>query len=226
MSALAVALFLVNSTCPTETQSWRLSIHAGVREGNALRVHLILVCRPDLLNAVETRTKLPLTPLQIAADRGKTAVVKVLLAHGADVHADGWGWTSPLQLAASRGHREIAELLLKHGAVLDLYSAVALGRREEVEGYLQLAEVFGLSKQLANVCWAESPWHDTPLLRVAIGKGHVEMVRLLLAHGASPFTRPVTRPCYISDNNWKGATIGLAPAGTAASDFDLPALKP
>lgn len=226
MSTLAVALFLVNSTCPAGTHNWRLGIHDAVRDGNVLRVHLILIARPDLLNVVEPRTKLPLTPLQIAAFHGRTEVAKVLLAHGANVHSDGWGWKSPLQLAASYGYREIAELLLKHGAVLDLYSAVALGKRDEVEGYLRLAAAFGLSKRVANASWAECPWHDTPLLRVAIAHGQVEVARLLLAHGANPLAQPVSRPCYISDNNWKGTVIGLTPGGTETNGFDLPPLQP
>ena len=52
-------------------------------------------------------------PLQLAAERRRAEIARLLLERGAD--AEGYGW-SPLQLAAHWGHEEIAELLLEHGA--------------------------------------------------------------------------------------------------------------
>ncbi|MBZ5627062.1 MAG: ankyrin repeat domain-containing protein, partial [Acidobacteriia bacterium] len=56
------------------------------------------------------------TPLVRMVDRGKTAAVRVLLEHGADVsgrHPDG---RSLIQLACDKGSQEIMSLLQEHGA--------------------------------------------------------------------------------------------------------------
>jgi len=56
------------------------------------------------------------TPLARMVDRGKTAAVRVLLEHGADVnarHADG---RSLMQVASDKGHQGILDLLREYGA--------------------------------------------------------------------------------------------------------------
>lgn len=66
---------------------------------------------------VTVRDAKNLTPLHVAASRGQSAVAKLLLGHGADVHGpskDG-DWT-PLVFAAYRGHAEVARLLVENGA--------------------------------------------------------------------------------------------------------------
>ena len=52
------------------------------------------------------------------------------------------------------------------------------------------------------------------------------MAKLLLRYGANPNAKVTTRPLFISDNNFKGATIGLTPAGTVTPDLDVPVRKP
>jgi hypothetical protein len=75
------------------------------------------------------------TPLHLAARNGDAAIVKILLAHGADVKArniereentgpDDWmgpappvlGGLTPLGVAVKEGHKEVADLLRQHGA--------------------------------------------------------------------------------------------------------------
>lgn len=56
------------------------------------------------------------TPLIIAAERGNTAIVKMLLNHGAKVDEWDWSGVTTLHYAAMRGHSEIVQLLLGHGA--------------------------------------------------------------------------------------------------------------
>ena len=57
------------------------------------------------------------TPLHFAADRGNTAIVDTLLAHGADVKAvDDFDRCTPLHWAAQQGHTAIVEALLAKGA--------------------------------------------------------------------------------------------------------------
>jgi len=75
------------------------------------------------------------TPLHLAARKGDLAVVKILLAHGADLKAvniereektgpDDWmgpappvlGGLTPLGVAVKEGHKDVADLLRQHGA--------------------------------------------------------------------------------------------------------------
>jgi len=112
--------------------------------------------------------------LQLAAERGRVEIARLLLERGADVggNVGGYGWT-PLQLAAHRGHQPVAELLLEHGARLDISSAALLGDAAVV-GQL-LAE--DPSRATAPALDEAPPLHHAATPGVA---------RLLLARGASP----------------------------------------
>lgn len=57
-----------------------------------------------------------LTPLQIAADRGHTSVVALLLEYNADKEATNAKWQTPLMLAAEGRHYDVVRLLLHAGA--------------------------------------------------------------------------------------------------------------
>ena len=46
---------------------------------------------------------------------GHTAVVKLLIQHGADVHARD---NEAVRKASKNGHADVVQLLIKHGAVL------------------------------------------------------------------------------------------------------------
>jgi ankyrin repeat protein len=68
------------------------------------------------------------TPLHLAARKGDVAIVRILLAHGADVewrNAERRSWLAksgpgsgltPLGVAVKEGHKEVADLLRQHGA--------------------------------------------------------------------------------------------------------------
>lgn len=202
-----------------DPHDWKTGLYGAVRDGDADRVRQFLVAYPELLDETERFTKCPLTPLEIAAERNQLGVMGLLIERGADVKAG-----RPLWLAAYHDHREAAELLLKHGATLDLYSAVALDRRAEVERMLRVAAVFGRGKRLANARCAVFG-DEVPVVRVASDKGLAEMVKLLVRHGADPDAKSIHRPSYISDNNFKGVTVGLTPAGTSAPDLVVPVRK-
>jgi len=68
---------------------------------------------------VEVRTPQDESPLMMAALKGHTALVKELIARGADVNKPGW---APLHYAATGGHLEIMELLLENYAFIDAES--------------------------------------------------------------------------------------------------------
>jgi len=79
-----------------------------------------------------------LTPLAMAAADGDPAIVQLLLAHGADVHATGIGGSTPLSVAVSGGaltdldrplfggcHPETVRALLTHDPTLQLPDTIA-----------------------------------------------------------------------------------------------------
>lgn len=87
---------------------------------------------------------------------GAAAVVKELLAHGADVHAANPTGANPLTAAAETGDAEVVRLLLTHGA--NANSSVRIPNSTGVESALMIAAHYG----------------------------HEACVKLLLAHGADP----------------------------------------
>ena len=123
------------------------------------------------------------TPLHCAAEKGHTAIVDTLLAHGADAKAVAkTGWT-PLHYAADEGHTAIVHALLSKGA-----DAKAV---EIVQGHTPLHYAAGgghnaiVDTLLAHGADAKAennsgktPLHDA----AAIGRNAI--VDTLLAHGA------------------------------------------
>lgn len=113
------------------------------------------------------------TPIQIAAERGETEIVKLLLDGGADPDGgtDEYGWTA-LQLAAHWDHTDVAQLLIENGANVDIFASVLLGDAESTSALLKndpsLATANGLS--------------GAPPLHVATTP---EVAQLLLDHGAA-----------------------------------------
>jgi uncharacterized protein len=68
---------------------------------------------------VESRTPQDESPLMMAALRGRTEIVRKLVARDADVNKTGW---TPLHYAATSAHLDIIELLLEHHAYIDAES--------------------------------------------------------------------------------------------------------
>ena len=67
-------------------------------------------------------------PIQLAAERGDTKVIEILLRHGADPNhgTDSYGGWTALHLAAHWGHMEAARLLQEGGGMVDLHAACLL----------------------------------------------------------------------------------------------------
>lgn len=88
---------------------------AAVQAGDEGLTRTLLAADPRLVAAEESPSRM--TPLHIAAASGATAVVELLLAHGADPNAlDAGDNASPLHHAAERGRLEIVRLLVEAGS--------------------------------------------------------------------------------------------------------------
>jgi ankyrin repeat protein len=157
-----------------------------------------------------------MTALLFAARQGKIDAVRALLDGGADVNQSGADTTSPLLIAVVNGHYEIAELLLARGAdpnIADangrtpLYAAIDLRNVQWSQApapelpqatHLALIEhllaagadpAIKIAGKVGHRGSFDMRWTDlkggTAFSRAA-WNGDIEVMRLLLAHGADP----------------------------------------
>lgn len=124
------------------------------------------------------------TPLHEAAFYGQTAMIGILVAHGATIDASDKDGATPLHVAASQGAPDVIETLIKSGARVDvtdhkgatpLIFAVQAGSVPATEMLLNYHAA--IDKRCS--CNSGSP------LYVAASAGNTEVARLLLEHGAN-----------------------------------------
>jgi ankyrin repeat protein len=118
-------------------------------------------------------------PLIMAVQKGAAPLVEELLKGDADVNEILSNGLTALIIAIELGHTAIVKQLLAGGALTNQYQdpkrsplavAIRTGNVEIVEALLE----------------ANAQAHETVYLVYAVYKGFVEIVRALLAHGASP----------------------------------------
>ena len=157
-----------------------------------------------------------MTALLFAARQGQLAAARALLDGGADANQVGADRTSPLLIAVVNGHYELASLLLERGAnpsTADangrspLYAAIDLRNQQWSQApapVLPQPVHMAMIKQLIAAGADQTVkitgkighrgsfdmrWSDmkgaTPFLRAA-WNGDIEVMRLLLEHGADP----------------------------------------
>lgn len=165
----------------------------AVRSGNIAEVKRCLAAGAKINSREIVRTKPRLddpsaktetqgdTPLMIASYDGRLEVVKLLLAHGADVNLTGEAGYTPLMHAMRHRHADVAVLLLKNGAKPDQrnengQTAICFAANENDAALVTLLLDLG-----ADINGGTS-W--TPLMDAAYN-GQIDMVKLLLKRGAN-----------------------------------------
>ncbi|KAM7415280.1 hypothetical protein PAMA_019889 [Pampus argenteus] len=127
------------------------------------------------------------TPLHVAALHGRSALVALLIRHGANVNARTNQSATPLHLASQNSHIQVVRFLLECNAKLnkkDHYGNTPL-IHACLRGNLETATTLLQSNALVNMVNHQG----NTALHEAVRGGHQALVELLLRGGASPGLR-------------------------------------
>jgi ankyrin repeat protein len=126
--------------------------------------------------------------LHFAVESADFETVEMLVDAGSDVVGDGddhqlgvLGWAT----CFSRVREDVAEYLLRHGAKLNLWSAIALDRADDVRAFVTREPSLLKARMSRNE-------HYRTALHHAAAKNRPKMVRLLLDLGADPHATDAT----------------------------------
>ncbi|XP_044743261.1 ankyrin repeat and KH domain-containing protein 1 isoform X4 [Chrysoperla carnea] len=167
------------------------SVHETTEEGESL---LSLACSAGYFelaqvllamhaNVEDRGIKGDCTPLMEAASAGHVDIVRLLIAHGADVNAQSSSGNTPLMYGCAGGHEEVVRVLLEAGSNVEDHNE---------NGHTPLMEAasaghVGVSKILlefgAGINTHSNEFKESALT-LACYKGHLNMVRFLLDAGA------------------------------------------
>ncbi|CAM4512454.1 unnamed protein product [Caretta caretta] len=112
----------------TTRVSLETPLHYCARVGNAdvLLEMLKHISTSQMQQSINKQAKNDWSPLLVAAERGHTAIVKILLQHHARVDVFDEHGKAALHLAAENGHDQIADVLLWHKAFVNAKTKLGL----------------------------------------------------------------------------------------------------
>jgi RNA polymerase sigma factor (sigma-70 family) len=169
-------------------------IAAAIRAYDVAEVRRLLDAAPDLVHAGDEGTS---QPIHWATMTRQLDLIDDLLARGADINARRRGGAQPIHLCGGdydyRGYRDVPAHvtttpgqvylhLVARGADVDMTMAAATGDLARVRALLDRDPATANQLSHYDGCYVGS---GSPLKNAASG-GHLEVVTLLLAHGADP----------------------------------------
>jgi ankyrin repeat protein len=127
-------------------------------------------------------------PLHFAAAHGDLETIGLLVDAGADLEGKGddygigvLGWATCFRVL----RQDVADYLIGHGAALNIWTAIALDRADELRAMIARDPSL-LSSRMTRNQHRRTPMHH------AAAKNQVGIVRLLLELGADPLARDAT----------------------------------
>jgi ankyrin repeat protein len=151
-------------------------------------------------------------PLHFAAMYGDLDAVGLLVEAGADIDGKGddpgvgvLGWATCFKEV----REDIAAYLLSHGAELNLWTAIALGRPDELRAMIARNPALLVARMTRNQ-------HRRAPLHHAAAKGRLRMVELLLELGADPNATDATGATALTTASQERADPAIVSALLAA----------
>jgi len=172
-------LFAADGSLDTRDEDGETPLHIAAREGHLQAVKQLVALGANINASSDYGA-----PLDRAALRGHTEVIRFLLEHGAIAASQRYWGRTPLHEAARMGHTDAVKLLLDHGSPVDsidrygndrtpLHAAIFPGAKEVVRLLLKYG---------ANINHRNN-WGATPL-HMAARINAVDVAAVLLEYGA------------------------------------------
>jgi len=156
-------------------------LHWATEKGSVDLARLLIEYGAD----VKAQDKYQLTSLHLAVRSGSVDLTRLLIEHGADVTAQNGRGSTPLHVAVGKGSVDLTRLLIEHGAdVTAQYKQSPILLDVVADVAADVVPLLFKLKHYADVKVQDKHWHGSTLLHLAVGRGSVDLTRLLIEHGA------------------------------------------
>ena len=178
----------------------RIDYWDAVKEGNIPKIENYMKKSEIDVNAKDV---LKNTPLHYAILNQDSDLIKFLIKNGADVNAKNAYGKTVLHTALERKSIHLVELLLRNGANVNL-EKFSGERPLDIAVEMKNKDVVGIL--LKNGALVNHPKEYTSALHRAVGTGNVEIVEMLLEHGAECMQKDKTGKTPLAIAKRKGNT--------------------